>query len=350
MSGSRSTHDALNALPFFRLLAAIADDDVALVERLLSEGLSVDSTCTFDQNLLGGDEEAEAAKQLLGPLMSSSVLMAAATFGNDRIVKLLLERGANVHQQRIDGSTAMHCGSAASANGESILALLAAAGGDVNARCKDGHTPLFAAVERGNAKVVRVLAALGANVQTPSGQGIPPFFVATHYGHADVVRVLVTLKPDIMTTSGFAPLMVSFLEGHFETTKTLLLLGAPVTISDLSQQSLASGDNRQLRADIQAWAADAVVQHRIFTSTFLFGCSAHRDIALSAFEGVEEVREKVAAFVGVVVGEELRRTRAVGPAIAAVDWAAHDEPWPAPDEEEGGEEEGPMVTPGTEGG
>ena len=29
--------------------------------------------------------------------------------------------------------------------------------------------------------------------------------------------------------------------------------------------------------------------------------------------------------VGIVVGKELRYTRAMGPAIAAIDWAAHDE-------------------------
>ena len=33
-----------------------------------------------------------------------------------------------------------------------------------------------------------------------------------------------------------------------------------------------------------------------------------------------------ARFLGVVVGAELRHLRAVGPAIAAIDWAAHDEP------------------------
>ena len=39
--------------------------------------------------------------------------------------------------------------------------------------------------------------------------------------------------------------------------------------------------------------------------------------------------EKIGAFVGVVVGAELGHTRAMGPAIAAIDWAAHDQAWPA---------------------
>ena len=107
----------------------------------------------------------------------------------------------------------------------------------------------------------------------------------------------------------------------------LLLLGAPVTAHDLRQHPNARGNTRQLRADLQAWAADALTQHRTFHDTFLHGCSAHEGIALAALGGVDVVREEIGAFVGIVVGAELRRLRAVGPAIAAVDWAAHDEEW-----------------------
>ena len=118
-----------------------------------------------------------------------------------------------------------------------------------------------------------------------------------------------------------------------KTTKTLLLLGAPVTIRDLKQHASAAGDARQLRADLQAWAADARTQHRTFHDNFLHGTSAHEGIALAALGGVAEVREQIAEFVGVVVGAELRHLRAVGPAWRAVFWEHYDEPWPPSDEE-----------------
>ena len=54
-------------------------------------------------------------------------------------------------------------------------------------------------------------------------------------------------------------------------------------------------------------------------------------------EGVVDVRAEIGAFVGIVVGAELRRLRAVRPAIAAVDWAAHDEDWAAHDSDEEGD-------------
>ena len=48
-------------------------------------------------------------------------------------------------------------------------------------------------------------------------------------------------------------------------------------------------------------------------------------IALSLLGGVEEVREHIASFAGIFVGVELRRARGAGEAIAAIDWAAHED-------------------------
>ena len=58
-------------------------------------------------------------------------------------------------------------------------------------------------------------------------------------------------------------------------TKTLFLLGAPVTAEDLKQRTNARRDTTLLRADLQTWSANALVRHRIFRNTFLFGVWAH---------------------------------------------------------------------------
>ena len=201
-------------------------------------------------------------------------------------------------------------------------------------------SPSPSAAYENHAEVAKLLLELGANVETPGEGGETAVVVASMLGHAEMLRLLASFKADVTTpVLGQTPLNRAVVEGHFEAAKQLILLGAPVTIEDLKQSSLAAGDTRQLRADLQAWAADALVQHRIFNRTFLFGCSVHEPhwehggIALTILEGVEEVRGKVAEFVGIVVGKELRRTRAVGPAIAAVHWAAHDQPWPPEDDE-----------------
>ena len=115
--------------------------------------------------------------------------------------------------------------------------------------------------------------------------------------------------------------------GHFGPSKTLLLFGAPLTERALD---LLDEESWDLRYNLQVWADDELTQHRTFHNTFLHGTSAHEGIALAALGGVAEVREQIAEFVGIVVGAELRHLRAVGPAIMAIDWAAHDEPWDGP--------------------
>ena len=214
--------------------------------------------------------------------------------------------------------------------------VLAELGACVMAPRNGGFTPVYTAAQNGHAETVRVLAEFGACVKTAGNDGATPVYIAAQNGHAEVIRLLASLKADVTTPDDdeWTPLAISADGAHFEATKALLLLGAPITIKDFKQYGYAPGDTRQLRADLQAWAADALVQHHIFTSTFLFGCSAHGDIALTILEGEEELRAQVAEFVGILMGKELRHTRAMGPAIAAIDWAAHDEPWPAPVESE----------------
>ena len=91
---------------------------------------------------------------------------------------------------------------------------------------------------------------------------------------------------------------------HFEATKALLLLGAPVTTNDLKQRSNATCDTRQLRADLQAWAADTLAQHRTFHGTFLCGCFARTTSTsttnpyLPLLVGKPGLLEDIAAFVG----------------------------------------------------
>ena len=258
-------------------------------------------------------------------------LNIAAGRGNAEVVKLLAERGAEVDVPDVFGFTPLFI--AAQRGHVEVVRALHEVGANIEATDKHGATPLFIAAQRGNVEMVGVLAELGGNLNG-SNRLLPGFtavFAAAQQGQAEVIRTLASLNVDVTAAADSpvqcTPLMMSANFAHFEATKTLLLLGAPVTIADLRDQARfgLEYDTRQLRADLQAWAADELVQHRIFQRTFLFGCSAHGDITLTILEGEEALRAKVAEFVGVVVGDELRRTRAVGPAIAAIDWEEHDE-------------------------
>ena len=237
----------------------------------------------------------------------------------------------------------------ASTNGHlDMVRLLALLGADISTPDATGATPAYLAAQRGWPEVVRELALLGADLTTPNNDGATPVIMAAHEGHAQTIRVLAEFKVDVTTAPSapttyntYTPLALSVYFAHFEAAKTLLLLGAPVTINDLKQCSDAAGNAQRLRADLQAWAADTLAQHRAFHDTFLHGCSAHQGITLYKLAGLEETRQEIAGFAGIVVGEELRRTRAMGRAIAAIDWAAHDEAWlPAPPPRASGDVDG----------
>ena len=52
--------------------------------------------------------------------------------------------------------------------------------------------------------------------------------------------------------------------------------------------------------------------------------SRTHNAVLPTLAGLEGVLMKIAAFSGVVVGEELRHTRGIGPGFAAINWYEHD--------------------------
>ena len=424
------------------LVNAIRTNDLVLFERALAAGASVETTGLPHESwgttpvpalmlaiTLGRTHIAKLLLELGGdaywqyPVDDSTAMHASAYYGNVEMARLLATRGAHIETPNKIGQTPAYlaakrgntevvrvlaefnanvetpaeigatpvCIAAGNGRAETVR-LLAELGASVTTPNKKlGATPVCYAAHWGQAKMVRVLAELGASVTTPNKKGNPPIYFAVKEGHTKVLRVLVEFGASMEASSatGRKLLYISVINNRIEATKALLLLGAPITIEDLKQTSDAKGDTRQLRVELQTWAADLLVQHRIFCNNFLFGCSAHpsmstqqtttvipldqpnnlsgthttespatyfRDAAtgtvftttsvttitptevttvtthtritnphLPTIAGMPGVLERIAAFAGIVVGKELRRTRAVGPAIAAVNWAAHDE-------------------------
>ena len=105
------------------LLEAIGDDDFQEAERALSEGASVDAV----QN----------------PLWNNTALIHAVELRRNRIARLLIGRGADLHAQDTGvGLTALHIATQ-DGNLEMVLALTKA-GADVNIGDNEGETPIFA--------------------------------------------------------------------------------------------------------------------------------------------------------------------------------------------------------------
>ena len=128
----------------------------------------------------------------------------AAQNGHLEVVRLLLERGANVNAQNTDElwwrerRTPLHF---AAQNGHlDVVRLLLERGANVNAETSGvaGWTPLHFAAQNGHLEVVRVLLERGANVNAQTtlfwedaDARRTPLHYATKNGHLEVVRLLL---------------------------------------------------------------------------------------------------------------------------------------------------------------
>jgi ankyrin repeat protein len=117
-------------------------------------------------------------------------LVAAALAGNFDVVVLLLKRGADVGIRNKHGLTALHA--AAYAGKLDIVKLLVAKGAAVN----DTHnfykmTPLHAAAEEDHADVVAFLLANGADIEAKERNGYTPLSQAGWRGYWDAAGLLI---------------------------------------------------------------------------------------------------------------------------------------------------------------
>ena len=90
-----------------------------------------------------------------GMVKSNSPLHVAAKNGHGAIVRLLLERGADVSAKNILTNTPLH---AAAAEGHALIVqLLLQRGADISAKKSDGFTPLHLGSSEGHEAVVQLL-------------------------------------------------------------------------------------------------------------------------------------------------------------------------------------------------
>lgn len=111
-----------------------------------------------------------------------------------RVVKLLLDDGADVHKRDNGGWTALMC--AAKAGLSEVIRTLVERGAEVNTRNHLGDTPLILAALTHSPESVRSLVEAGANVNAMGHQGTTPLLAAARWGQAEQVRFLLERGAD----------------------------------------------------------------------------------------------------------------------------------------------------------
>jgi ankyrin repeat protein len=120
-----------------------------------------------------------------------AILKAAKSGDAARVGELLAGDGALVNARDKDGSTPLHC--AAWKGHVEVAAVLLDAGADLNARSQNEHygdTPLHAAAHGNQRAVAELLIARGADARAVSCNGRTPLQETEIHGATAVARLL----------------------------------------------------------------------------------------------------------------------------------------------------------------
>ncbi|MCG4694411.1 ankyrin repeat domain-containing protein [Akkermansia muciniphila] len=102
---------------------------------------------------------------------SGSAIVKAGAGGTVNIIKMLLAKGANIHDTRKDDGKHNALHNASLYGNDSVIPFLIRAGLDVNSPDSAGRTPLMLAAQRGELNAVKTLLAEGADAAITDHKG-----------------------------------------------------------------------------------------------------------------------------------------------------------------------------------
>lgn len=160
-------------------------------------------------------------------------LAAASHKGNVRIMKYLIDAGAQVNAYNSSSGSTPLIQAAHFGHLEAVQLLLHhnASGDFHNLK---GTTALMRASQEGHLEISRSLIIAGADVNRKNHEGMNALMLASQRGHASMACLLVKAGADIdeQTAQGSTALMLACKRGHRECVDVLVSLGAEVCMRD----------------------------------------------------------------------------------------------------------------------
>lgn len=223
-----------------RIFYAARDGLAITIYALLSEQSPSDQSYLLSQ-------VAEEQGQRCTPLL------IAARNGKDNVIKMLLSKFAiNIEQEGdvkfdgylIEGASALWV--AAGAGHLKVVKVLVQAGADVNHPTKTRSTPLRAASFDGRLDIVKYLIEHNANVHLANKYNNTCLMIAAFKGHLDVAKCLIEkgADPNQKAHCGATALHFSSECGHVRIVEELLNNGAEVTRNDQGMTPLLCAAER----------------------------------------------------------------------------------------------------------
>jgi ankyrin repeat protein len=154
------------------LMIAVEHDDVELIDILLRNGA-----------ILKAED-----------LQGQTALFDAAYYHSNKVLRFLIEKGANIHVKDYWDTTALlRVCDPSNIKGDKVgtAKILIENGVDINVPDKEGYTPIFKASSSGNIELVKLLLKNGANPNIQTNYGDPPLDITKCSDNKKIVHLLI---------------------------------------------------------------------------------------------------------------------------------------------------------------
>ena len=177
--------------------------------------------------LLLRSEQIDVDKQCSG----GTALMCAAILGNEEMVRLLLDAGANINAKNCDGQqTALIL--ASGVGHDNVVRMLLCEKAHVDEVDIYGCTALHHASGMGHTNIVQMLMGHGVPLDLPDKEGSTALMCACDSGNMNVVQVLIDAKANLNSVNerGETALCLAIFQGHIKIVNMLFAAGVDLNV------------------------------------------------------------------------------------------------------------------------